>query len=351
MTDRRANVIGIGMVGGSVASALRAGGWHVTGSDTDKGREQEAKSRSVIDATGFDESAEITFVATPVSAVIEAANRALAFGGLVTDVASVKGNIAAAIKAPNFVAGHPMAGSEKSGLDGVDADLFRGATWVLTPSESTSPDALDRTRNIVTTLGAAVVQVEPEEHDRIVATISHVPHLTASALMTDALMSEQDNDTVLRLAAGGFRDMTRIAAGDPDLWVDIVMENRNAIAEELGRLSERVAQVREMVSDANAAALRSFLDTAAQARRALPMRAGRPSALSFVRIPIPDRAGALGEAFGVFGELKVNVEDIEISHDPKGDRGFLQVTVATSSLRTIRDAFAERNIRISVESS
>jgi prephenate dehydrogenase len=351
LSDKSANVVGIGMIGGSIAAALRAGGWHVTGSDIDSAREEEAMRRGVVDAVGIDAQATITFIATPVSSVVGVADELLANGGLVTDVASVKGPVVAAIDSPNFVGGHPMAGSEHSGLDGVDADLFQGATWVLTPTALTSPDAYVAVANVVTLLGAHVVTLEPDEHDQIVATISHVPHLTATALMTGAISSHRDSDIVLRLAAGGFRDMTRIAAGNPDLWADIVLENRIAITDELGRLSRQIERVRDLVTDADPNELREFLSNAAQARRDLPQRSGRPSALSFVRIPIPDSAGALGEVLGVFGTLRVNVEDLEIAHDLKGDRGVLQVTIATSALDSVRDAFNERGIRTSAESA
>lgn len=350
MSNKKANVIGIGLIGGSVAACLRRDGWHVSGSDRDTDRAEEAKQRQIVDATGVDPDATITFIATPVSAVAEVARAVLGNGGFVTDVASVKAPVVGAIDAPNFVGGHPMAGSEHSGLEGVDPDLFNGATWVLTPSAVTSADAYVAVANVVTSLGAHIVNLEPEEHDRIVATISHVPHLAATALMTGAISSHSDRDIVLRLAAGGFRDMTRIAAGNPELWADIVLENRSAIIDELERLGGQIDRMQDLVAKGDPDSLRNFLGIAAQARRDLPIRAGRSAEeLSFVRIPIPDRAGALGEVLGVFGKLRVNVEDLEIAHDLKGDRGVLQVTIAADSLERVRDAFKELGIRTSVE--
>src|SRR4051812_43109827 len=139
--SRRAAIIGTGLIGGSIGLALRAGGWHVTGSDTDAASEQRALELGAIDAIGLDPSATITFVAAPVRAIAAEVRRALAeTSGVVTDVGSVKASVVAEVDDPRFVGGHPMAGSEQLGLEGSSADMFRGAVWVLTPVDHTDPD-------------------------------------------------------------------------------------------------------------------------------------------------------------------------------------------------------------------
>ena len=130
-----------------------------------------------------------------------------------------------------------MAGSEQEGVDGADPELFLGATWVLTPSEDTSGDAYSQVQAIVRLLGANPVAVEPRRHDELVALVSHTPHLTAATLMNLAADAPASDATLLRLAAGGFRDMTRIAAGHPGIWPDVVAANREAILSTLDRLS------------------------------------------------------------------------------------------------------------------
>ena len=231
MTDtptptRRANIIGVGLIGGSIALGLRELGWHVTGEDCDSATNELAMELDVVDAIGFDPDAEITFIATPAGGIIEAARRALNdSNGIVTDVGSVKEDIARAVDHPRFVAGHPMAGSEQDGVAGARPGLFRNTTWVMTPTESTSDAAYTEVRQVVRLLGAEVVSMEPANHDAAVARISHVPHLTAATMMVMAAGSGFDNDAVLRLAAGGFRDMTRIAAGHPAIWLDICEQN------------------------------------------------------------------------------------------------------------------------------
>lgn len=349
MISGRATIVGIGSIGGSIAAALRARGWEVFGYDVNSDRMREALERGIIDQAGFEIDVAITFIATPVPYIPQAALRALEGPGIVTDVGSVKTSIVKNVLHPRFVAGHPMAGSERSGLDGVDAELFNGATWVLTPGVMTDPDAYASVRTIVTNFGADVVTLNAEQHDEMVATISHVPHIAASALMTLALQRSADHDAVLRLAAGGFRDMTRIAAGHPELWADIAMGNRDAIIDELTRLASSINDVTSLLEKSDRDGLRDFLEVAARARNELPLRSGRPSHLGVVRIPIPDRAGALGEVLSLFGTLRINVEDLEIAHDLKGDRGTLQVTIAQSGVPTVSTALRAHGFRCSVE--
>src|SRR5207253_8738620 len=220
----RAAVVGTGLIGGSIGLALRARGWHVAGHDLHPERAQHALALGAIDELGDDPDAALTFVATPVGDVASEARRALGGGGVVTDVGGVKGPIVAAIGDPRFVGGHPMAGSEQEGLGGADATVFDGATWVLTPTVDTAPDAYARVRSVVSSLGADVVAVSPERHDALVALVSHVPHLTAATLMRLAAEGAEEHAALLRLAAGGFRDMTRVAAGHPGIWPDICAE-------------------------------------------------------------------------------------------------------------------------------
>ena len=235
MTDltapaRRANVIGLGLIGGSVALGLRRQGWHVSGEDTDTATAQTALDRGVVDRLGLDPDAEITFVAVPVLVSADQVKRALAeTAGAVTDVGSVKAAICAASDDTRFVGGHPMAGSELDGLDGAQAELFEGAVWVLTPGPDSDDAVFAQVAAVVARLGAEVVALTPERHDELVAVVSHVPHLTAATLMGLASERAEEHAALLRLAAGGFRDMTRVASGRPGIWLDICAENRVAI--------------------------------------------------------------------------------------------------------------------------
>ncbi len=347
---RRATVVGTGLIGGSIGLALRSRGWRVTGSDTAPGRAERALELGALDAVGADLEAEVTFLATPVSEVVAAARAALDHGGpggtgIVTDVAGVKAPIVSALDHPRFVGGHPMAGSEQEGIDGADRELFAGATWVLTPTASTDPEAFTRLRAVVTSLGADVVAVPPERHDDLVAVVSHVPHLTAAALMGLASEGAEHHGALLRLAAGGFRDMTRVAAGHPGIWPDICAENSSAIVTALDQLATDLSKVRDVVAGGDRAALISILERAREARRNLPTRLARPEDLVEVRVPVPDRPGVLAEVTTLAGELGVNIEDLEIAHSAEGDRGVLVMVVDAAASDLVRGALLARGYR------
>jgi prephenate dehydrogenase len=345
---RRAAVVGTGLIGGSIGLALRARGWHVTGDDADPHTASAALAAGALDAVGHDPDAEVTFVAVPVGSVPDAARVALAGGGVVTDVGSVKSPVVAAVDHPRFVGGHPMAGSEALGIDGARADLFDAATWVLTPTATTDPQAQATVHGLVRSLGAEVVTLSPDDHDRLVATVSHVPHLTAATLMGLASDRARSDAALLRLAAGGFRDMTRIAAGDPGIWLDICTDNRTAILDVLDDLIGSLDAMRAVVSTGDLAALRSRLVAAQVARRSLPGGAPPPEELAEVRVSIPDQPGELAAATTLATELSVNVYDIEVAHAAGEQRGLLILVVDAVRAQDLADALAERGRHASV---
>jgi len=267
----------------------------------------------------------------------------------VTDVAGVKASIVAAVDDARFLGGHPMAGSEQLGLDGAQAELFAGATWVLTPTRTTDPGAFTRVRDVLISLGANVVAVSPADHDALVAVVSHVPHLTAAALMTLAAEGAEEHAALLRLAAGGFRDMTRIAAGHPGIWPDICSANRSAILVALDRLIGSLQSVRGMVDSEEREGLLGLLESAHQARRNLPVRPMRPEDLVEMRVPIPDRPGAIAEVTTLAGELGVNIEDLAIAHSVEGEAGTLLIVVDARAADLMRGALLARGFRPSAQ--
>jgi prephenate dehydrogenase len=343
----RAQVVGTGLIGGSIGMALRALGWRVTGRDADPDRATRALELGALDEVGQDPGPDVTFVATPVSAVVGEVRIALEAGGIVTDVGSVKSPIVGAVDSPRFVGGHPMAGSEQEGVDGADASLFEGATWVLTPTVATEPAAYARLQGVVAALGADVVAMPPERHDALVALVSHVPHLTAATLMRLAVQGAEEHATVLRLAAGGFRDMTRIAAGHPGIWPDICAENREAIVAVLDDLVAELARMRAVVADGDRDGLLRALEEARAGRVNLPGRAAAADDLVEVRIPVPDRPGVIAEVTTLAGELAVNIFDVEIAHSAEGDRGVMVVVVDARAADLLRGALHARGYRVS----
>ena len=350
VSERRANVIGLGLIGGSVALALRQQGWKVSGGDAVATTAATALERGVVDTIGLDAQAEITFVAVPVLATVDEVKRALAeTSGAVTDVGSVKAAICASADDIRFVGGHPMAGSELDGLDGAQGDLFEGAVWVLTPGPDSDDGMFARVASVVASLGAEVVALTPERHDQLVAVVSHVPHLTAATLMGLASDRAEEHAALLRLAAGGFRDMTRVASGRPGIWLDICAENRTAIVEVLDQLIDGLTEVRDIVGADDRDALFARLTAARQARVNLPTRVVHPDELSEVRIPIPDRAGAAAEVFTLAAELSVNIASFEVVHVAESTRGVAVVLVDRAMVELFRGGLLARGFRPAVQ--
>jgi prephenate dehydrogenase len=245
----------------------------------------------------------------------------------VTDVAGVKATMSAALAHPRFVPGHPMAGSEQDGPDGADPELFVGATWVLTPTAATEEAAFTVVRDVVSSFGADVVALPADRHDDLVAVISHVPHLTSATLMSLAAESAVDHAALMRLAAGGFRDMTRVAAGSPAIWPDICRDNSGAIVPVLDRLIARLGEVRRIVAESDRDGLVALLEVARDARQNLPDRGVRPADTVELRILVPDRPGVIAEVTSLATELGANIYDIEIAHSAEGPRGVLVLVV------------------------
>jgi len=351
---RRALVVGTGLIGGSLGLALRARGWEVHGYDVDEARTKAALERGALDGAGDDLGAVLAFIATPASAVPGIARALLGDPRrrpdlVVTDVSGVKAAVAGAIDHPRFVGGHPMAGSEQVGLDGADPDLFVGALWVLTPTPGTDLDAFSAVRGAVASLGADVVALSPTDHDRLVAVVSHVPHLVAATLMNAAAESAAHDAVLLRLAAGGFRDMTRVAAGHPGIWPDVCASNADAISASLDTVIEELGAMRDRVRAGNRQEIFEVLQRASRARRRLPARGARPDRLAEVRVPVPDREGVLAELTSVAGDLGINIYDIEIAHSPEGPRGVLLLVVDAEDAAKLREGVGARGFHATAQ--
>jgi len=265
-------IVGVGLLGGSVAKAARLGGLarRIVGIGRDAGRLRPALDDGTLDLAVTDldagvREADFILLAAPVLTIeglLERVWRAAPDGALITDVGSTKRNIVraaerfAATRSLSFVGSHPLAGSEQAGYRVARADLFRGATVVVTPTEATELAALKKTTEFWEALGARVSSLDPETHDRTVAAISHLPHLIACALVDGATRVEP---SALELAARGFRDTTRIAAGDPDMWTEIFLANRDALSATVEAFREALADLQRAIDAGQADALRAVL--------------------------------------------------------------------------------------------
>jgi prephenate dehydrogenase len=349
---RRAHVVGLGLIGGSIALGLRAAGWSVTGEDRDDASANEAVALGAIDSTERHAATSLVVVCVPSSGVAAIARHQLADapdGVVVTDVAGVKARIVEAVDDERFVGGHPMAGSEQHGLSGARADLFVGASWVLTPTASTTPDRYATLVSMVRDLGATALALTPSDHDRLVAMVSHVPHLVAGAMMNEAARLAESDAALLRLAAGGFRDMTRVAAGHPAIWPDLCVDNRDAILAGLAALRGRLATLEAAIAGKDRATILAELSSASAARRNLPSSTPDPTKLAVLRVPVPDRPGVLAEVTTVASDANLNIYDLEIAHSQEGSSGVLIMVLDEAAAPALAAALEARGLKTSVE--
>ena len=331
---RRIAVVGFGLVGASFAAAVRAAypDTRVLAVDIDERTLAEAVERgwatdgALPDDPAFErfvgDGCDLVVLATPVGAA-ERYFEDLArwdYRGIVTDTASTKARITALAERvlphpENFVPGHPMAGSEVNGIEGARPDLFKGAHWILCPDADTPAEHFPRLHELVTSIGARVIALPREDHDEAVAVVSHVPHIMASSLVQLASRHADDQQALMRLAAGGFKDSTRIAAGSPELWCGIAFDNMDALSDGLDEIQGIIGAFADALASDDRAALTVLLADAAAARRALPA-AWVPSTerLLEVRIPMEDRPGVVAEVTTVTSSVGCNIQSIEIDH-------------------------------------
>jgi prephenate dehydrogenase len=266
----RVSILGVGLLGGSVGKSLRRYGIHVCGYSR-----RESSCRSAVEAGAVDEGftdilsacrgSEVVVVASPVDKIAELAveaDKALAPNALITDVGSTKAKIIHEIEslspsaAQKFVAAHPIAGSEKTGVENALATLLDDKVVILTPCDDTSEELLNQAKAFWRQTGSRIVTMAPREHDQRLAAVSHVPHLVSS------LLASLLDDESIPLVGSGWRDMTRVASGDPEMWTAICAHNREAILSQIDRFSAELRALKEKVADDETTLLRAWLQTA-----------------------------------------------------------------------------------------
>lgn len=313
-------IAGVGLIGGSIGLGIRQRflAKHVIGLDQDPVALEAAIGMGVIDEAKLSpgewlSKADLIILATPVKTLIPLANSLEPFLGrhtVLSDVGSVKSEVVEALSHLRFVGGHPMAGSEKIGVQYASAALLENAVWVLTPNEHTDPAAVALVREFVTHLGARPIKTSPGQHDRMVAAISHVPYLTAVAL-TLLISDDHDKDLMMLLAAGGYRDLTRIASGNPIMSRDMVIGNKDIIRETLKGLNLKLEQLSKQLDDAQA--LLESAEIAKRTRDSFPIvkRSLLPARYEIV-VGLPDQPGQLAIITTALGNAEVNIKDIEV---------------------------------------
>lgn len=331
----KVTVIGVGLIGGSVAAAIKAQApvVQVRGIDPVQESLDAALASGALDAAAKPDSAEaarwiaaggsdLVVLAIPVFAAEEWFNRLAhsGFDGIITDTASTKSvivDIAAKVlpDMSRYLPGHPMAGSEVNGFSGARPDLFQGAYWILCPSDDTQDDVFLKLHEAFSSLGARIISIPREQHDSAVAIVSHVPHMVASSLVELAGNHAGERQELLRLAAGGFKDSTRIAAGSPKLWCGIAMDNKNALANGLSEMRDILGEFETAIRNEDTRTLTALLKRSSDLRQSLPAKWIPDSAkLTQVRIPMNDHPGIIAQVTGFAGHAGCNIQSIEIDH-------------------------------------
>ncbi|MFA6075442.1 MAG: prephenate dehydrogenase [Negativicutes bacterium] len=338
-------IIGMGLIGGSLALALKNSGFKgiIRGYDRDSKNVDMALAKGAVDivTSSLDEvlaDEGIVFVATPLGAYKEifgAVGRLTAGRQfLVSDVGSVKGyaeKLAAEFMPEvTFIGGHPMAGSEKNGFWAATPYLFENAYYFLTPTGKVNSSHVEKLKQIIAAIGAIPLTISADEHDKIVARISHLPHL-AAALVANALATS-DSINFAAFAGGGFRDTTRIAASNPDLWRDILLLNKQEVLPELAQLEHYIGELREIIAAENGVALRAFLAKAKFVREGLPKhsRDYLPSLFN-IFVSVKDQPGIIAKLTQIIGENKLNICEIEILHVRENIDGAIRIAFASES--------------------
>jgi prephenate dehydrogenase len=333
-------ISGTGLIGASIGLGLGRAGWVVLGWDPDPAVLAEAKDRGAIhqpaDTFGglVNRPTDLLVLAGPPGAVV-AQVAELETDSLVIDVAGVKSAVVAAARPARFVGTHPMAGREVRGPSGASPALFRGATWVVTTDGATEED-LTSVEDVLGLLGAEVVRMAAREHDAAVAMISHLPQVLAAALVNEAA----DRTRALDLAAGSFRDLTRVAASDPGMWVDLLGINTTEVVATIDDYRQRLARVAEALNGGDTDTIRRFLNRGQEIRRSLA-----PPVVA-LRVALADEPGELARVGRAFGSSGVDVRDLQLRHAPHGGGGVLTVSVRPGEAETLRLALKDEGLLI-----
>src|SRR5262249_4030520 len=318
----RLAIVGTGLIGASVGLAARAAGvTEVRGWDVDPEALQVAAARDAVEpAASLEEAvadAELAVVAAPVAQLALEVGAVLAASSeaTVTDVGSTKGPVTQAVTDARFIGGHPVCGSHTHGAAHANAELFRGATWFLTPVAATDPQRYRLLHGFVASLGAVPVAVDPQAHDRLVALTSHLPHALPKPPPNQPAASRIAGHEPLAAAGGSLRDMTRVAGANPRIWVDIFLDNADALGSALAEHRRRVEQVERALAEGDAGFLARWIAEASGNRRRMLAEAyEQPGALQRLRVHVPDRPGVLAGITQALGAERINIEDFELQH-------------------------------------
>ncbi|MFC4103711.1 prephenate dehydrogenase [Paenibacillus xanthanilyticus] len=341
----RIAIFGVGLIGGSLALCFKGKpGLTVVGYDVRESSAAKYVERGVVDEMAASlrdaaESADVIFLCVPVGVldqyVREISELRLKSGCIITDVGSTKSSVARTAAAlrfsgATFIGGHPMAGSERSGVEAASSHLFENAFYVLTPEPGAPAEAVDRLSNLLKATKAHIVHVNPDEHDEIVGAISHLPHIIAVALVNQIRGYNETNPLYSVLAAGGFRDITRIASSDPIVWRDILISNREILLKLLQGWNKETHKFIRMLEGKDAEGIQEAFKQAGAFRSQLPeRRKGMIHSLYECYVDVPDHPGIIGKIATELGNARINLSNLQIIESREDVPGVLRLSFRT----------------------
>jgi prephenate dehydrogenase len=331
----RIAVLGVGLIGGSIGLAARehVEDAEVVGFGRDPARLERARSLGAIDrvAASLEEAlgdCELCFACAPVGALPALVRSALEAAGpscVVTDVGSTKQALLRSVDDTRFVGGHPIAGAETAGVEHARADLFQGAVWYLTPLPNSEGLLYERLHRFVVDVGARPVAVDPETHDRLVAVFSHLPHVLANVLASQAAGRLLEHGEALRQVGPSFRDSTRVAGANTEMWADIYRANRRAIVEEIHEFRRELDEVARRLEEGDVA---GWNDRAREDRRTLLEAAVAGGPVHELRLTVPNRPGIVAQVALALGKAGVNIVDMALAPAPDMRSGAMTLWIA-----------------------
>ena len=336
----RIAVLGVGLIGGSVALAARerlgaeVAGWDPSPDALDAAVARGALDRACVGVADAVGGAEAVFAAAPVArldALVDAALAAAPADCVITDVGSTKRAVVAGHEDPRFVGGHPLAGAETAGVVHARADLFDGATWYLTPGPTTSGILYERLHRLLRAIGARPAAIDADTHDRVLAAVSHLPHVLANVLVAQAattLGTGGERWVGGSVSGPSFRDATRVAGAPSAIWTDIYLANRDALLHELDGVIERLRAVRDSLHGADATAIAAWNDGAAADRRALLESQLSGDGLFELRASVPNSPGVVAQLALELGRAGINIADLALYPAADMSEGVIALWVA-----------------------
>jgi prephenate dehydrogenase len=345
---KKTAIIGLGLIGGSIGKCLVEQGFseQVIGYDANAGVMQEAITRHAVHyvTPRFEDvvcDADLVILATPVGQITDivlSVSDKFKSGAVITDVGSTKSLIINELTNNLrddvfFIGGHPMTGSEQAGIEGADHYLFENAVYILTtPARNIPERAVSLVTSMVRCLGAQVVWLDPAEHDMIVACVSHLPHMLAVALVNAVFDVSQWHENVFSFTAGGFRDTTRIASGDINMWFDIIRTNSDKIIQAMEFFEKSFKDLKTCIKSQDFERIRQLLLSAKQTREKIPLkRKGFLTPIYETVIMVQDKPGSLSKVTTLLGDAGINIKDIEVLRIREGYGGTLRLGFANQN--------------------